>query len=193
MSSSEPRASGNSPYSPESAVADAATELAQAGSAQVAFDRLAGLLRRLAGESAFMSARLESLHRSGAAAVILAEHPAGPTLMLARFPHEAPTPVHNHNSWAVLLVVSGRDRHLRWVRVDEGTEPGQARIRVAEERELEPGDALFLPAPPHDIHSQQGVGGPAWELVLFGTNPDVRPRAYFDPERQTVAYREAFR
>ena len=64
---------------------------------------------------------------------------------------------------------------------------------MAEERELEPGEALLLPGPPHDIHSQQGVDAPVWELVLFGSNPDARPRAYFDPDRETVAYRDAFR
>ncbi|MGN6566015.1 MAG: hypothetical protein ACTHMU_25435, partial [Thermomicrobiales bacterium] len=33
-------------------------------------------------------------------------------LMLARFPHEAETPIHNHNSWGVVCVVAGRDRYL---------------------------------------------------------------------------------
>ncbi|HEV8536834.1 MAG TPA: hypothetical protein VGR87_14100 [Candidatus Limnocylindria bacterium] len=37
--------------------------------------------------------------------------------------------------------------------------------------------------PPHDIHSQQGIGGPAYELACFGRNPMLAVRNYFGPER----------
>lgn len=39
---------------------------------------------------------------------------------------------------------------------------------------------------PHDIHNQQGVGGPVRELVLFGRDTSRIPRRYFDPEAGTV-------
>jgi hypothetical protein len=39
---------------------------------------------------------------------------------------------------------------------------------------------------PHDIHNQQGVGGPVRELVLFGRNTSRIPRRYFDPAAGTV-------
>src|SRR5919205_837727 len=44
-------------------------------------------------------------------------------LMLARFPHESETPVHNHNSWGVVCVVRGRDRYVHWKRLDDGSQP----------------------------------------------------------------------
>jgi predicted metal-dependent enzyme (double-stranded beta helix superfamily) len=132
--------------------------------------------------------RLRALHGSSASATILAEGKDGSALMLARFPSDAPTPVHNHDSWAVICVVKGRDRHIRWERLDDGSIEGLAEVRVVEERELGPGDVQFLEEPPGDIHSQQGIDGDAWELVYFGSNPLPKTRAYFDPEAGAVTY-----
>jgi hypothetical protein len=36
------------------------------------------------------------------------------------------------------------------------------------------------------IHSQQGIGEAAWELVYFGRDPNARPRLYFDPDTGRV-------
>ncbi|TME65134.1 MAG: hypothetical protein E6I51_00905 [Chloroflexi bacterium] len=43
--------------------------------------------------------------------------------------------------------------------------------------------------PPDDIHSQQGVGAAAYELVCFGRNPMNGTRQYFDPHNGTVTER----
>jgi len=108
-------------------------------------------------------------------------------LMLARFPHETETPVHNHHSWGVVCVVGGQDRYLAWRRRDDGARAGHAEIELEYERILEPGDVVHFADTPGDIHSQQGWGGaPVWELVFFGHDPNVKPRLYFDPEQQTV-------
>jgi len=100
--------------------------------------------------------------------------------MLARFSPDAETPVHNHNAWGVVYVVRGRDRYRRWERLDDGRDPHRARLQLAEERELAAGDVITFGAPPHDIHSQQGLDGDAMELVLFGTNVTATPRNYYD-------------
>jgi predicted metal-dependent enzyme (double-stranded beta helix superfamily) len=111
------------------------------------------------------------------------------TLYLAKFPATAPTPIHDHLSWGVACIVAGRDRYMQWERVDDGTDPGHARLRLLFERELGVGDHVEWMQPPHDIHSQQGIDGPAWELVLFGKNSMLFPRHYFD--LQTGIVREA--
>ena len=41
------------------------------------------------------------------------------------------------------------------------------------------------------IHSQQGIGEAAWELVYFGRDPNARPRLYFDPVAGRVEERVA--
>ena len=63
-------------------------------------ETIADAVRRL-GTEVFVGNEtvLSSLHGAGAAATVLARTTDGPVLMLARFPADAPTPVHNHNSW----------------------------------------------------------------------------------------------
>lgn len=111
----------------------------------------------------------------------------GLTLVRARFGPEAMTPIHSHGSWGVIGVYQGRDRYQTWKRADSGTGAGDAEVELVEERILEPGDAVILPAPPQDIHAQQGHDGEAtYEFVLFGANTMILPRLYFDPEAKTA-------
>ncbi|MCA9880232.1 MAG: hypothetical protein KC442_20700 [Thermomicrobiales bacterium] len=182
-------------YTPERFVADATVTLKRLGVTDAGFQEVATYLKYLAQQPGIVSEeRLHALHGSGSTATILTEGEDGTcALMLARFPAEAPTPVHNHNSWGIACVVQGRDRYLRWERLDDGHDPDRAELRLAEEQELEPGDVVWFHGPPHDIHSQQGIGEAAWELVFFGKNPNAQPRAYFDPEQGTVSHAEAMR
>jgi len=53
-------------------------------------------------------------------------------------------------------------------------------VRLLYEKVLGPGNFVTWQEPPQDIHSQQGVGEPALELVLFGKNVMALPRRYFD-------------
>ena len=176
---------------PEAFVADAARLLERYGATDEGFAAIADRLRRLAAEPGVVGlAQLGGLHGS-ASATILCEGADGGALMLACFPPDAPTPVHNHNSWGIVCVVQGTDRYLRWERLDDGADPDRATLRLAEERTLRAGEVLWFHGPPHDIHSQQGIDAPAWELVFFGHNPNVRPRAYFDPDAGTVTHADA--
>lgn len=127
------------------------------------------------------------LHGSTAtASTVLARDPGGLTLMLLRLSADESTPVHDHKSWGVAYTLRGTDRHKHWRRLDDGSEPGRGRVAVDDEREVGEGEFVDWPDPPHDIHSQQGVGGPAYELVCFGRDPMAALRDYYDPERGTV-------
>jgi predicted metal-dependent enzyme (double-stranded beta helix superfamily) len=172
---------------------DTAEQLvADHGPSTVAFSRIGDLLRIVAAERTLLDAsRLDALHQSSAQATILGRGQKGSTLMLGRFSDDAPTPVHNHNSWGVLCVMRGRDRHILWAREDDGSRPEQAQLRIIETRELGPGDVAWFPDVPGDIHSQQGIGEPAWELVYFGRDPMALPRLYFDPDSGRVEKRAA--
>ncbi len=143
-------------------------------------------LRELGQHSDIFKAELATLHGSGAAATVIGRGRGGSVLMLACFPPDAETPVHNHNAWGVVYVVRGRDRYRRWEHLDDGSDPHRARLQLAEERELAAGDVITFGAPPHDIHSQQGIAGAVWELVYFGNDPNAQPRSYFDTTAGTV-------
>ena len=164
--------------------------LAEQGPGAEMFARVGTLLRPLAADPNLIDpSRLAALHDSSAGFTILGHGQGGSTLMLARFPADAPTPVHNHTSWGVICVIRGRDRHLLWAREDDGSRPGRARLRVIDSRELGPGAIAWFPDAPGDIHSQQGIGGDAWELVYFARDPTTRARLYFDPEHERVEER----
>lgn len=162
------------------------------GQSPATFARIGDLLRILAADRDLIDqTRLDALHQSSAQAAILGHGAMGSTLMLGRFSAEAATPVHNHNSWGVVCVLRGRDRHILWARQDDGSRPGEAQLRIIETRELNPGDVAWFPDVPGDIHSQQGIGETAWELVYFGRDPMALPRLYFDPDRGRVEERAA--
>jgi predicted metal-dependent enzyme (double-stranded beta helix superfamily) len=163
---------------------------AEHGPGAETFAGVGTLLRRLGADSTLVDpSRLATLHDSSAGFTLLGHGDAGSTLMLARFRADAPTPVHNHNSWGVICVIRGRDRHILWAREDDGSQPGRAQLRIVESRELGPGDVAWFPEAPGDIHSQQGIDGDAWELVYFARDPTTRSRLYFDPDREQVEER----
>lgn len=122
---------------------------------------------------------MSSLHGSDSSFTILQSDPDGLTLMLARFSPVEETPVHDHGSWGVACVVRGRDRY-RHYRSDGG------KVTLLYEKDLGPGDFVTWPDPPEDVHSQQGVGEAAWELVLFGKDVTKIPRHYHDLETGKV-------
>jgi hypothetical protein len=158
------------------------------------FDEIGRGLMLLAARQDVLDERsVTGLHDSSAGATIIGRHANGSMLMLARFGAEAPTPVHNHNSWGVACVLKGRDRYQRWSRLDDGADPDRAEVRLVEELTLEAGDVVWIDPPPQDLHAQQGIAEAAWELVYFGRDALTAARAYFDPATGAVTYGPAMR
>jgi len=142
------------------------------------------LLSRFAGDAEMKEhPSFAELERSGAALkVIDSLGDDDLTLVAGRFPAGHATPIHDHTTWGVACVVRGRDRYIHWERLDAGDLPEAARLQKQFERVLERGDCVYWFDPPGDIHSQQGEGETALELVLFGKNPQVAARHTYDPE-----------
>ncbi len=158
-----------------------ARELLALGADDGARDAVGRLLAEESGKPGFVpDAEMQSLHGGDSTFTILQSDPDGLTLMLAKFSALEETPVHDHGSWGVACVVSGRDRY-RHYRID-----GEGAVTLFYEKQLAPGEFVTWPDPPHDIHSQQGVGDPAWELVLFGRDVTNIPRHYHDLETGKV-------
>lgn len=143
-------------------------------------DAVGRLLSEASREPDFVPAtEMAGLHGGDSSFTLLQSDPDGLTLMLARFSAVEETPVHDHNSWGVACVVDGVDRYRHWE-----LEPGG--VRLLYEKELHAGAFVTWLDPPRDIHSQQGVGGEALELVLFGKNVMTIPRRYYDPKTGDV-------
>jgi predicted metal-dependent enzyme (double-stranded beta helix superfamily) len=163
--------------------AEAAAVLARHGVSDEGLREVGGLLRDVAAEPWVREVELAPKHGGmSESRVLRSDGPEGLTLTLARFKAERATGVHDHGSWGVACVVDGRDRYERWQRLDTGEEPGRARVTLVEEHISEPGDVVYWFDRPHDIHNQQGAGGPVRELVLFGRDTSLFARRFFDPD-----------
>jgi predicted metal-dependent enzyme (double-stranded beta helix superfamily) len=163
--------------------------LATTGPTDEGLEQIAERMRAFVRDESVLAAHEDvtgNIH-TGRQSTPLYQDDDGLTLVRARFGPEAMTPIHSHGSWGVIGVYRGRDRYQTWRRLDSGTGAGEAQVELVDERVLEPGDVVILPAPPQDIHAQQGVDGEAaYEFVLFGANTMILPRLYFDPERGTA-------
>jgi predicted metal-dependent enzyme (double-stranded beta helix superfamily) len=157
-----------------------ARELLAGGATESNREAVGRLLAEESRRPAFVpDAGMQSLHGSDSTFTILQSDEDGLTLMLARFPSYQETPVHDHGSWGVACVVQGRDRYRHFRMVD-------GKVSLLYEKELEPGSFVTWPGPPDDIHSQQGIGEAALELVLFGKDVTRIPRHYHDLETGQV-------
>ena len=153
----------------------AARALLAGGVTEERLNAVGRLLAESSREPGFAAEReMRSLHGGATTSTVLQSDPDGLTLMLGRFAPEE-TPVHNHHSWGVACVIEGKDRYRHW-RLDS-----DGHVSVLYEKVLGLGDFVAWLDPPHDIHSQQGIGGTALELVLFGKNVMRIEREYYDP------------
>jgi len=167
--------------------AEARAALARHGVTDAGLAAIGALLAELAREAWIRAVPLAPKHGGRSESRVLrSDGPDDLTLTLARFAAGRPTGVHDHGSWGVACVVDGHDRYQRWERLDAGEVPGRARLRLVAEHVAGPGAVTYWFDRPHDIHNQQGEGGPVRELVLFGRDTSRIPRRYFDPVAGTV-------
>lgn len=92
-----------------------------------------------------------------------------------------PAPVHDHGNdrgnhlWEAMAVWSGKLKHTVYEREDDASVPGYAKLRVVDDRILEPGDVVIV-GPPAEIHSFDALT----DEVRFITVVD----GHYPPERQ---------
>ena len=94
--------------------------------------------------------------------------------------------VHSHSVWVALSPISGTETHRRYD-VQERREDGQATVVLAEERHLDGNSGMAATlTPPNDVHAHghvEGVGEPAYVLILAGDNQVLYERQEYDLTR----------
>ena len=97
-----------------------------------------------------------------------------------------PTPVHDHLTWGVIGVYSGKQRTTRYRRKDDGSHEGRADLEVVQDDVLTRG-ATYPLVPPDDIHRIAALGEePGISIHVLGTDLRHQRRHIFHPEEGTV-------
>lgn len=81
----------------------------------------------------------------------IADNPSGLTLYLNVMQPGKVIPPHNHTVFACIAAVEGTEKNMVYERIDDGSAPGRAVLKLREEVDLRPGNALAMMA--DDIHS----------------------------------------
>lgn len=92
------------------------------------------------------------------------------------------SPIHNHGTWGVVSVISGKEEHTFWQRSSDDSEP--VRVRPVGKRIMGPGEILSFV--PEAIHQVRAIAPePAVTFCMYGdTQPKSRFR--FDPVAHTA-------
>lgn len=101
----------------------------------------------------------------------------------AMLPGKKSTP-HNHDSWACIASIQGTETNYLFDRLDDGTKPDFADVRLRETVQVTPGSSIALL--PGEIHAIE-VGGnePVWQLHFYGLAVEAQTtRLAFDLEKK---------
>jgi predicted metal-dependent enzyme (double-stranded beta helix superfamily) len=102
------------------------------------------------------------------------------------------SPIHNHAAWSIVAILgdatTGRERNTFWRRVDDRSQPEKARLEVAGERLLLPGDTIgFEPAAIHCVEQEYAEDSwlPTFTFNIYGQT-NYSQRYEYDVDRETV-------
>lgn len=102
-------------------------------------------------------------------------------------PAGAATPVHDHLAWGLVGLYRGMQRETVYRRLDDGSDPSQARLAVAREQTLAPGDLYPLLPPMDDIHFVETTSSSASiSIHLLANDSACVWRHRFDPNSGAV-------
>lgn len=91
---------------------------------------------------------------------------------------------HNHKTWAVVAGIEGQEHETNYDRLDDGSIPGFADLKITHEATLYPGRAVCCL--PEDIHSVWNNGDvTAVSLHTYGRHLNHTGRSVFDVEAKT--------
>ena len=106
------------------------------------------------------------------------------------WPPGAATPIHDHTGWGVYSCAGGLLLEERYRRLDDGTQPNRARLRLDWQRRWRRGDSSGLLPYAGGIHRVANPGpDPAFSVHLYGPRMGPFDGRDYDPTRDYVCDR----
>jgi predicted metal-dependent enzyme (double-stranded beta helix superfamily) len=107
-------------------------------------------------------------------------------IYVVEFVPDMPTPVHDHVNWGLIGLCGGKQLTTIYERMDDGSDPNTAELKLLEHRVRERGEVHALVAP-RDIHRRETIGDePSYSLHVIGGNLTRSRRHIFDVETGRV-------
>jgi predicted metal-dependent enzyme (double-stranded beta helix superfamily) len=112
-------------------------------------------------------------------------------LQIFTWPAGATTAIHDHTSWGAFQCVAGTLVEERYTRLDDGAQPGTARLRKLWQRAWLPNDGVsIVGAYAEGIHRISNIGShPAVSVHLYGPRMGMFDGRDYDPRRDFVCVR----
>jgi 3-mercaptopropionate dioxygenase len=102
-------------------------------------------------------------------------------------PSGSATPVHDHLAWGLVGIYRGRQDETIYRRLDDGADANRARLEVARQQTVSPGEFYSLLPPEGDIHYVKTVSEtPSVSIHLLANDTACVWRHRFDPNAGTV-------
>jgi predicted metal-dependent enzyme (double-stranded beta helix superfamily) len=102
-------------------------------------------------------------------------------------PAGSATPVHDHLAWGLVGIYRGRQDETVYRRLDDGSDPAQARLEVSRRQELGPGEFYALLPPTDDIHYVATISDtPSISIHLLANDTACVWRHRFEPATGVV-------
>lgn len=97
------------------------------------------------------------------------------------------TPVHDHLIWGLVGVWKGSEHERRYHRLDDGSDPGYAKLEEVDVTTNEPGDVSLLIPPDEDYHLiRNDHHEPSCSIHIYGGSLDGILRHSYDLETNEV-------
>lgn len=175
-------------YTIDAFVQDAKRVLAAAaGDRQRVVTELTPLVEQVVWDDGLFDPRYRAEPENGRPRYLYHQEPGGALqIYVVEFAPGMPTPVHDHVTWGLIGVCGGQQRTTRYQRVDDGSDPEHADLRLIEETVYSRGSVYPL-LPPNDIHRIETVGkAPSYSLHVLGADLSRQHRHIFDVESGSV-------
>ena len=102
-------------------------------------------------------------------------------------PAGAATPVHDHLAWGLVGIYRGRQDETVYRRLDDGSDPAQARLEVSKRQQLARGEFYTLLPPADDIHYVTTISEtPSISIHLLANDTACVWRHKFEPATGVV-------